>query len=219
MSDFSKETIERICSHMNADHAVTVYAMAKAKLGRKGTISNATLNSITFDCCQIQTILCDGDLCQVEKIIYPFEPPLENASQIRSRLIEIHHRVCQPRLRDPLAWAVFAIYASLVWFHIVYDGNMRQRMVDENQLFIRNLAPYVSSTHLVNALYGFVQSTFLGHSVLAAIVSYHCRKTLKLSFASTMYWLVAVSASGLPIVQQFLELLAIQKKAPSLKKQ
>jgi hypothetical protein len=213
MSDFSKETIERICAHMNADHGVTVYAMAKTKIGKKGKISNSILKSITLDGCHIHGVLCNGDLCQVEKIIYPFEPPLENASQIRSRLIEIHHRVCRPRFRDPLAWIVFAIYALLVWFHIFYDGVTRTRLIGENHFFIRNLAPYVSATHVGNALHGFVQSTFLGHSVLAATVSYHCRRTLKLSFISTMYWLLAVSASGLPVVQQFLELLAIRNKS------
>ena len=94
----TEETSKRICAHMNEDHAVSVFAMAKrsANLRDGFSISKATLQKVTMEGCHLQVMLCRGDACRVERVIYPFLTPLSDPSEIRSRLIEVHHEACRP---------------------------------------------------------------------------------------------------------------------------
>ena len=95
----SEETSNRICVHMNEDHAVSVYAMAKRQ-GPKPEpgwkITTATIKSVTMTGATITVTLCRGDACRQIPVTYPFIPPLTEPHQIRSRMVAIHHHVCNP---------------------------------------------------------------------------------------------------------------------------
>lgn len=91
----SPETSKRICAHMNNDHAATLYAMIRARsLVKRGfSLTEARMKKITAEGCSLQAVSCSGDLCNIDKVEYEFDPPLRDASQARKRLVAIHREV------------------------------------------------------------------------------------------------------------------------------
>lgn len=194
----SNETSNRICAHMNEDHAVSVYAMAKSKVvlpGRQWKISDAFLKKVTMEGCHIQVILCHAMLCQDVKLIYPFDPPLAHPSQVRSRIIAIHQEVCTPRsvYKDPIFLVIFFCFGGLAW-GTLYNGT-------------KGMSPLFSKAVHV----GFYL-TVLMHSVFAAYISYLSRKTLTLSVSGTTAWFAAVFLSGFKAAVEFRELVEVDRK-------
>jgi Protein of unknown function (DUF2470) len=203
-NEITDETSKRICAHMNSDHTLSVYAMAKRKIelpGRNWKISDVFLKKVTMEGCSIQVILCRDILCHDVNLTYPFEPPLTHPSQIRSRIIAIHHEVCTPHsvYKHPVFPLVVLLFASLGWgtLGMGTDGLARS---------------FARAVHV-----GFY-FTLLGHTVLATGIAYLCRKELKLSMRTTTEWYAAVSLSGLLAVQEFLELLEVDRKCKYAKK-
>lgn len=199
------ETAKRICAHMNEDHAVTVYAMAKRKveLPRKGwKISDAFLKNITMEGCYLQVIMCHDVLCQDVKLIFPFEPPLADPAKVRSRIIAIHHEVCQPFsvYASPFFSAIVVLFAGSAWCTFgIQTGE---------------LEPYFA-----NAARVCFYVTLLGHSLLAFYGAYLCRRVLKLSTRGTVTWYGTILLSGVLAIQELRELVEVDRKCKAAKKE
>ena len=96
--EISKTTSDRVCKHMNEDHGVTIYAIMRSVLGWKSKIQGCKLKSITPSHCVISYVECNGDVCSMMEKQVPLNPPIQSPSQIRPRLVELHHKVMAPDL-------------------------------------------------------------------------------------------------------------------------
>jgi hypothetical protein len=93
-----KANVDRICTHMNDDHGLSVYAMAMRSLyasGKAGTTSsqslskislkNAKLSDISLKDYTLSYVYCNGDVCSMERVTVPFQQPfMTSPSDARS---------------------------------------------------------------------------------------------------------------------------------------
>jgi Protein of unknown function (DUF2470) len=202
----SEETSKRICDHMNDDHAVSVYAMAKRKLPKqpeKGwKITSATLKKVTMDGADIQVILCRGDACQKIMVIYPFTPPLIEPSQIRSRMVAIHHNVCSPYFcyDHTLFPAVVVFFAVTAYYAFGLNG------------------PDTDPT-LAKGMNDCFYLLFIAHSGLAVYGGYLCHSVLKLKRQGNVTWFIAIFLSGWLGFKELNELVEVEEKCKDMKEQ
>jgi Protein of unknown function (DUF2470) len=219
---FPDVTVKQICSHMNEDHAVSVFAMAKRVCPVSGgwRISSATMVDVMLEGCQLQVTLCKNkDLCRQEKHIYTFEPPISNPAHVKSKLIAVHHRVCRPDYTKP-SFLFVALNVLFLAFLMGYFG--RAGLID----FIEkrpNLRRFVRRMIFDSATYATVTQTFfyltvLAHGLLCAYVGYHARKTLKLTKTGTTEWCLATALGGLTVVGDLRELLRVHFATHSAQK-
>jgi DNA-binding Xre family transcriptional regulator len=85
--DVSPEASQRICTHMNEDHAATVIGMAQSTLnwkeGKIRKVTFAKLTKVTLLECSLSFALCHKDVCEVHARSVPFIPPLQSAHELR----------------------------------------------------------------------------------------------------------------------------------------
>lgn len=203
--EISEETSIRICAHMNDDHAVSVYAMAKRKVempGKNWSISNAFIKKVTMQGCDIQVILCHKTLCQDAKIFYPFLPPLDTPTQIRSRIIAVHHQVCTPFkiFTDPKFFMIAGFFAASAWCTLL-GGAI-------------NMEPQLAFG-LKCGFYGIL----FAHGSLAAYGAHLGRKQLKLQMKGIVAWYTAIILAGALAFLELLELLEVDRKCKSSRKE
>ena len=83
----SDQTSQRICRHMNDDHAVSVHAMVKNALPYREqllhTIKDAQMTSISLTGYNLSFVVCDGDLCSRRSVTVNFVPPLSSSKECR----------------------------------------------------------------------------------------------------------------------------------------
>lgn len=220
-NEISPETSKRVCAHMNEDHAVSVYAMAKRKMvwpgdGGKWNISDTILKSVSLQGCLIQVVLCSGDLCQVQKVTYPFEPPLTDAAQA------IHQEVCKPFSvwSNPLAPIIATIYVGLACCTLFVGVDQMTAMIESRNGLNEIISQHFWSARFFSSLvrFGFYL-TLRAHTVEALYVAYHSRRTFKFSPGTTAAWLLPLSAAGFPVLFQFQELLNFHRKGREAKKE
>lgn len=217
----SEETSKRVCTHMNEDHAVSVLAMAMRSAGEASSsstssswkISDATMLKVDESGCLIRCVACSGDLCEMNVVEYKFEPPIASASELRPRLVAVHHRLCSPRV----AWLVKKPQALLI-------------LVTEAFLAYGTFGRYERATNYSDVLSGVVSLVFgsasnfslavraafyfsvVAHGGEALYVAYHCRRTLKLQWKATILWFLMICMVGIPITSEFLPLLNVARK-------
>lgn len=88
----------------------------------KGKISDVKLKEVSMDGCNIIAVTCSGDICERKQLCYPFEPCLKSASEVRSRMVSIHHKVCAP---NPL-WLVMNTNALAILILLALMGYATQ---------------------------------------------------------------------------------------------
>lgn len=261
----SLETSKRICGHMNEDHSVTVYAMARQQLGlwlrqqqqqfhpndsfrkqyqwwwwwggNKFPFSNAILKSVTAHGCQIQIILCNGDVCQMVTLDYPFQPPLKKDDkiheQLRRRFIEIHQQVCRPYLTIGSVivasivglWAVCVRETMNSSIQQPNNNNNNNNMSSNNNrgnvLFLKWM--YTEDNTMIPWMVRQIQTGFwmvlVLHCMEALYATYGARSVLKLSWKKTMIWLLSVIVAGFPMTLQLHQLLHLDHQAKQAKKE
>ena len=220
----STETSKRICSHMNDDHAVSVHAMAKSLLGSGyGKITEANLKEVNMDGCTIAVVTCKGDLCEMKKLTYSFDPPLKSASEVRPRMVEIHHQVCAPRVSwlftDMFALSVLIVVALLGYgTHVVGVEALMAKIENSAHLNSAISLFFGSASTFSNLVrYSWFLALFL-HDLEAFYVLYHARQTLKLNGNAQILWYILVAAVGFPITREFLDLLKVHQKKSNNKK-
>ena len=141
----SSETNERICNHMNNDHAISVYAMAKQQLminnnnpwgsatvRSQSHITEAKLLNVTLEGCTIKVITCSGEFCQQHKVVYPFVPPLTTSNGLRSKMVQLHSTVTRPHpllimKHQPISIAILFGIAMLFYGTILQQQKRQQQ--------------------------------------------------------------------------------------------
>lgn len=213
---------------MNEDHALSVFAMAKRKLawawpsdGGKWKISEATLISVSMEGCLIQVVMCRDDLCQVQKVLYPFEPPLKDAAELRPRMVAIHQDVCKPSLRSiwlsnpPLAPFIVILYAGFAFCTLVIGLDQLTEDLESNSLISTCFGSAHTFVSLVKFGFYVIQ---LAHLCEALYVAYSSR-ALKFSSGTVASWTLQALLAGFPATLQFQELLNMNRKNKEAKKQ
>ncbi|CAB9497448.1 expressed unknown protein [Seminavis robusta] len=218
-TEVSAETSTRVCTHMNEDHAVSVYAMAKSLLPGKKKITDFKLKKVTLKGCEISAVSCQGELCEMHKLFYPFQPPLASAQEVRPRMVAIHHQVCAP---EP-TWLVTHIDALAVLIVVALLGYGTHVIGTDNLTEMIEQAPKLNDT--ISMVFGSA-STFsaavkyawifaiVAHVGEGGYVVYHAKITLKLQTQVIVLWFLMVASVGFPITKEFLELLKVHQKQP-----
>jgi hypothetical protein len=224
--EISGETSKRICEHMNDDHSVTVYAMAKF-LGAFGRLklTDARLKEVSLSGCKISAVTCRGDLCEMKPLFYKFEPSLKSPSQARSELVAIHQKVCAPRLHwlvsKPEALIIFIIVAAMGYGTWMGVPEMTEALGNAKQLNFYLEKTFGSASALAELVRFFFYLANLVHAAEAIWAVYKCQSVLKLKFQACLMWFLTVSAIGYPILKELIALLAIDratKQAAAAKK-
>lgn len=218
----SAETSKRVCSHMNDDHAVSVYAMAKAMLqGSAGTkITSATLKSVSLEGCDIAVVTCTGDLCEMKQFTFPFVPPLKSGSEIRPRMVEIHKQVCAPQISwlftHPDALAVLIVCALLGYGTHVVGVEELSANIEGNATINSILSVIFGSAAFFSRLvkYAWIFAV-VAHAGEGLYVAHQAQHALKLEFKSRLLWFGMVCCVGFPITKEFLDLLNVHQKNSS----
>jgi len=86
-NEISAEVSKRICKHMNDDHQISIYAMAKAALisspENKKKLTNPRMKSICLSGYDLSFVLCSGEVCEMKTITIPFSPPLRSPKEAK----------------------------------------------------------------------------------------------------------------------------------------
>jgi Protein of unknown function (DUF2470) len=202
--NISEETSTRICIHMNDDHMVSVFAMAKRKVefpqGKGWKISNVILKTVTMVGAEMLVTLCRGDACQQVTVTYPFVPPLTEPNQIRSRLIAIHHQVC-----SPFSCYDHSLFPSVVVFFIA------------TAWYALGPGKVNSDPTLAKGMNDCFYLILFGHTGMAIFGTYFCISVLKLTRQGALKWFIAIFLSGWLGLRELLELTAVDEKSKSTK--
>jgi Protein of unknown function (DUF2470)/Domain of unknown function (DUF4499) len=202
--EISTVVSQRICQHMNDDHAVTVFGMAQTRLflvspcingdGRGTKITSAKMTKVTNDGCEIKVVKCHGDLCEMETVVYPFAKRCTTSAEIKQELIVIHSHVLQPNflwlILKPRCVAIIAL--DVLLFLGTFLLHMRNGMVE--------------------GLFWFL---VVAHLVEGSVGVYYCRRILKVNWKTTKQWLVCILPVGLPVMRELKELCAMAGKQSS----
>ena len=225
-TEISEETSKRVCTHMNEDHAVSVYAMAKSLLGDSSSLTEATLTRVTNTACHIRAILCNGDVCEMRQLEYSLDPPLASPAQLRPRLVAIHHAVFQPKVSwlwtKPICRVILVLSVPILYatFGLGVDKVVNLMETHSNSWWSQCLLlVYRSPRNFAVALALAAWFIVIAHSLEALYVFYHAIKTLKLKQSSAMQWYALITCVGFPITGEFIDLLQVQQKTQAAKKQ
>lgn len=224
-NDITEEISQRICDHMNHDHYVTVYAMAKysvfyKKRLRKFSISHVKMKQITSISCIMSVTLCSKDVCEMMTIQYPLFPSIQyGTNELRLRLIMIHHKVLHPydmlshQLSFGKLYAVFFVMflLTILTFFCTYEQRFTlfYNIYESSSYLMMKLSPTIVSmiAQHIPTLFWF---TLIGHIIQADIVVYYSRRYFKLSWKTCILWFLCISCFGtiafLPmfdIIQQY----------------
>jgi len=194
---------------MQDDHYITVYAMARNALddllSTGWKLTDVKMKKVTSVGCHLQAVTCSGDLCEMKSLVYPFAPPLANASQVKPRLVSIHHDVLSPQWKwlwtKPFASLFVLVFPLLAYGTLVMgDDGLTEALEKTN--FIEQ-----SNGIVILLRWGFYV-TFVAHIVEASVVAHTCRTVFKLNWKGVVQWIIMVFLSGYPILR---EAMALQK--------
>ena len=82
--EISREASNRICSHMNVDHAASVHAMVLRHSNRiQGHVSNCKMKNISLNGCEISFVACRANMCEQHQVFVKFSPALGSVREAR----------------------------------------------------------------------------------------------------------------------------------------
>ena len=210
---------DRVCKHMNEDHAGSCLAYAWFLAG----ISSATKARLTavnkggFDLlCATPAQDAEGNPIEIA-VRVPFQPPLKSDEELRPRMVALHHQTLAPRLRHLLPPLASLPLAAMGILGATLANPTLRFTAPVNQLGMMLLGSRTNMQALFTAAVAI-------HAVEASLAARFASK-LKLSVVACIGWFCLTVAGGngtLSIVQ---ELNAAQregagaKTAPDLKKQ
>jgi hypothetical protein len=225
MSEISSDVSSRICTHMNEDHAVSVYAMAKRLIDNTSNslpncvgsdLTNAKLMQVTLCGCEIRAIVCRGDACHLHNLHYPFVPPLSSASEVRKRMVDIHQYVCSPTLgrwffTKPVVPLIIGALALLGYSTIGlgYHGTIATLETSFPQLNFIIVKVFGTTAFFANLIHFAFGLALLAHGCEALYAAHRCRFALKLSWSITSQWFLTVLATGYPSLVELRRLLTV----------
>ena len=219
-SEITDEVSKRMCQHMNEDHAVSVYAMAKSlvKLKPGFKLSGARIKKVTLSGCSIQAITCCNDACVPLDVVFPFDPPLQSASEARSRLVKVHQALVTPKV----SWFVTKTLPMIVvpvWLFLIWASQIASKEELENvlgnvsliQMLPMSPQDRLSNSKLLIDLAFFF--TFFGHFFLSVFVADKAITLLKMTPVTLLLWMACVMISGYPFFAEFYDLYKVAKAA------
>ena len=212
----------RMCAHMNDDHAVSVFAMAKSRTASScgsWTITRSQLTLVTEHGATLQATLCRNSLCKRETIVYPFHPPLTSAKEARQRLVAIHHSVTRPLTwyrTTPVPLLCALVVVTLAYGVLVVGSEGLMEVLEVRAPFVLEAVASDAVT-VVKALRVWLAIAVVSHLALCTYVAYHCMKTLKLKPMGTILWYGSVALAGIFPFLEFQELLQIHTNSKTKK--
>ena len=78
---------ERVCGHMNHDHADSLLAWAHF-YAKVPDAASATMTDVKSDGFELELTKADGYV--MPKVLIPFDPPLEKAGDVRKVAVAMH---------------------------------------------------------------------------------------------------------------------------------
>lgn len=210
--EITAETSTRVCKHMNEDHGLSVYAMAArcVTLPDAGwKITSAKMKKVTPQGCELQAVTCSGDMCEMKSVTYPFTPPLTSASEIKPRIVAIHHQVLSPEwiwlYTKPFAFKILLVVGVISYGTLVLGQDGMIKFLDSTTL-IKQFYPKTNYIATLVRIAFYVSS--VAHLFEATFAAYICQKTLKLNWKGTLKWMIMVFLAGNTI---FTELQTFRK--------
>lgn len=222
----SKETSDRVCNHMNLDHASSVYAMAAATLPwkeRNGDIKHTKLQSVSHTGYAMSFVICQGkDRCEMRSVAVPFEPPLTSSAELKGRLVAIHHQALAPRIHwlvsDPLTLFMFIVSCGLgiatYWIGIE-NLPLYIKHVDWLHSIVLNV--FGSTVLFAKSVKYSWYFLVIAHSGEALYGAYECQKTLKLKPKAILQWYLLIFCVGWFAGKRLIKLVNLQKDCHSRK--
>ena len=198
--DVMASSSDRVCNHMNEDHAQAVLAYAWV-LGRRPDASRASLMRITHDAMWVKI---DHDEAETR---LPLSPPLSDAKEARPRLVGLHHSCLAPRV------AYVATPPSVMFIMVVFIaiGAVGAHGSELSPLW--NSMP-ISRELLVRLL----QLAAVAH-VLEGCAATALALSLKLRGPAAAGWGLAALTAGFPVVARLLRLRAAVLRGAALAKE
>lgn len=213
--EISTETSARICKHMNEDHAVSVYGMVRhcVALPTGWKLTGAKMKKVTAEGCHLQAVMCNGDLCEMKQVVFPFVPPLAAAAQVKPRLVAIHHQALSPQWQwlftKPLALILVTIWGLFAYGTIVLEREGMTVYLDHIGL-IKQLYP--ETEQIAVAIQFVFYLTTVAHIFEASYAAYISKTCLKLNWNATVQWNIMVFIVGFPILNEIIALQKVQQQ-------
>lgn len=187
---------ERICAHMNKDHAPSCLAYAW-KLLNCGDAIAARMTSISTEGFTL-SITCKDRPADPISRTYCFHTPVTTTAEAKDRLIALHNRCCRGFVPAELATVVTCVLYLLVFARLV--------PAVAGLPLLGKLASTVFSTSTA-AGYTLAVIQFL-HFLEVLYCTYMC-KNLKFSMGIIATWLPLVQVFGLPVTRRLRTLHAV----------
>ena len=214
--EISAETSSRVCKHMNDDHPMSVYAMARNMLDPLPSgwvLTDAKMNKVTVEGCHLQAVTCSGDLCEMKPVVYPFTPPLTNAAQVKPRLVAIHQTVLSPQWKwlwtKPFALKFMVSMLILAYGALVMGAEGMTAALDKTNL-IKMFFPHTNVIAILLQLVFYI--IFVSHIAEASMVAHTYREVFKLDWTGVAHWIVMIMLIGYPIMKEGMMLQKIHQK-------
>ena len=215
------EVSNRICTHMNEDHAATLHAMVLSNLSNheafRCKVQNATMKSVSLSEYTIKYILCDGDACMQNELVIPFDPPLKSVKEVRSHLIEHHHKALQPRvswlLTDPLMRMLFGACILLCVGTLMGQDELVNKIDSTSWANSMVTTTFSTSTLFAKIVIASFYFSLLAHTMEACYTSYLCKTVLKMESWTIFKWFILNVCCGFPIMNKIQAYVEVDNSA------
>jgi len=224
----TKEYSEKICSHMNCDHALSVYAMAISTLSsfeqNKLIVKMAKLTSVSLNDYKLTFVTCNNDgqegLCEMRCRTVPFQPPIDSVTSVRRRLVLEHHRVLAPNffwiVTDPLMTFLLTSCLALgISTHVIgeiYTIDYLNRISVISNLIATVFGSVDFFVRIIRVMW-FI--TIYAHLLEALYATYHLKTKLKMNNVSLFMWFLLISCVGFPVTKKAMKLVNFQNEEKS----
>lgn len=199
--EISPEVSKRICSHMNDDHAISVYAMAKKACENKNSkLTNAKMKSISLSGYKISFVICEDDVCEMKNVMIPFDPPLKSQKEARVRIIQDHEAAFTPTLSslftEPVSLSVFLLCISFPYIaYMVKEDDIAGLVyASYTPMFISNLieksfcCTYTFASNVKTFAKFMWYLSIVAHVIEGSFAAYLCVKRFKLPKKIVWKW-------------------------------
>eukprot|EP00580_Thalassiosira_gravida_P003031 CAMPEP_0201603134 /NCGR_PEP_ID=MMETSP0492-20130828/3669_1 /ASSEMBLY_ACC=CAM_ASM_000837 /TAXON_ID=420259 /ORGANISM="Thalassiosira gravida, Strain GMp14c1" /LENGTH=174 /DNA_ID=CAMNT_0048066845 /DNA_START=92 /DNA_END=616 /DNA_ORIENTATION=+ len=169
----------------------------------------------------ISYVSCDGNACDMRTIEIPFDPPLHSAREVKSRLVEDHHRAFAPKfswlVTDPMMRMLFGACILLGVGTVLGREELSKRVDDVPWADAIVTAVFGTSARFSNVVVGAWYFSLFAHTAEACYTAYFCKVSLKMKTGTIIKWALLNVCTGFPIMNKVTELVAIDR-AGRLKK-
>ena len=218
-----KKTCQQLAADLNTKIPAAVYGMAKASVDIPPGyhITMAKVTKLTANECDLNVAMCKGDLCQMARGQYQFQPPIHSVESFPKQIRAIYNTVCAPKLywmvTKPLALLIIIIL-SLIGYgtNILGVVGMVDYWEDNMPQWTPGIAFVFGSVDAFcrYAVQGAWYFSLVAHGYEAFYTAQECHSELRLNLSTTMMWTLLVFMCGYPIfVGEFFEMVQFSKRS------